>query len=1198
MFGCICAKGLVLGTYNGLVIEKAVWLSEERIEMRFRSIKPALVICCLLSALFFPVFAASIASSEAFGENAPSASGISWDGTVCTLSGVVNADDLFSEIDSHRTSVTKVILEPDYFIMFQSFTPYNLDSLFANCTQLTSVEGKFFASYVESAESMFENCTSLQSINCDFTTMRREKPLVSLKNMFKGCSALTSVSAGSFNVEDCASLEGVFDGCSSLPKVALTRNTNVASPVSCVNMFRNCASLTSVSNTGEDALNLNGVYYMSGMFQGCTSLQDIHLVRNAEASQTPSSAYTIDSMFQGCTGFEELSLEQFSLSSIGSINNVFKDCTNLSLLNIRGWINNHTFTDTGAFDGCTDLHDFIVSASYVPTLESGFAYGENWFPQAETAKEVNPITGRDAFVTYQAAHPNTVIEYWIAITITYDANGGEFSDETTSRAIPTQYDSPVTYITAAQLVRSGYTLEGWADTATATTPTLDPDNLPQAISSPTTYYAVWQVNQVTVDFNTGQGKFPDQSSTWATTGIATSSLALPPNNPVLSGYDFAGWAATSGASTPDIIPGKPETIPLYKDAAEHYYAVWRVDNTVLFVANGGLFPDGTGSAVTSGHASETLRLPVNQPTRYNYTFDGWATTESAVLPDLDPTSLPTYDNASSTYYAVWQENTKTITFNANGGTWDGTATSKTTTGKLSAICELPETPTRDQYDFLGYATSQGATLPEIVPSDVKTYPTYSQAASTYYAVWVLDTTVVFNANGGTFPSTGAYTYTETGGMQETISLPEQPTRSYFKFLGWADSRTATTPTLDPQNLPNFDTAEGIYYAVWQAATDTVTFHANGGKFADGQDVSATQGPSTSLITLPDSPTWTEHVFLGWSEAQGSRTPEIVPQDTSTYPEYRFAASDYYAVWGSEYTVAFNANQGVFPDGTRVHVEEGDPLTILVLPKSPTRDLYEFLGWADTQGALEPNMPHPLPTFQDASATYYAVWRHVAAHWVEDANGWRYMDDSGNFYTSCWATIDGQSYYFKDDSYRADAGWLTISGQTYYFYANGSHAAGWTVIDDAWHYFNDDGALQTGWIIDHGQWYYLNPDGTSATGWIDSGGQWYYLDPNGVMVSGWQWIDENWFYFFSSGEAARYYWLWDNTSWYYLDGRGYMLHWGWQWIDGAWYCFSDSGSMRTGWIWDGAWYYCYSNGVMARNTWVGGYYVNDSGRWVR
>lgn len=911
-------------------------------------------------------------------------------------------------------------------------------------------------------------------------------------------------------------------------------------------------------------------------------------------------------------------------------------------------------TDGGAFpDKTTEWSEVgsVTTQIQLPKEEPSRQYYkfDGWSSLKDaTTPELDPNnlpTFADAKRTYYAV--------WdpLAKTVTFDAFGGEFADKTTTEVESGEQDTYMTYPSVP--TRLGYTFLGWSTTQTEQTITIDPKDpatLPKFGAAASNYYAVWSENWMTVTFNAGaDGTFDGGSQTVTTSGYSQNSLKLP-TNPAKEHYTFAGWAKTDGATIPDITPGQTEGLPLYIQAAETYFAVWRKDNEVHFSARpGGVFPDGSVSYMTEGTPEQTIKLPAgeNVPQRSGYKLIGWATTEGATTPELDPSSLPTYGEVSGvTYFAVWEELTNTITFDANGdgATFPGGATQKQVTGPLSESILLPDEPTRAGYGFVGWAPTKTATRPQIVPEDISTYPNYGEASKTYYAVWVANKHIIFYAGSGEFPQTHSKYWSEDATAGEQIGVPEPPQLVYFTFIGWSSLPGATTPEfVNASDAPLAENAAQYYYAIWDANEQVVNFHANGGEYSDGSDTVSVHGDADQTVKLPTSPKREDYTFGGWALTKDAKQPTIIPSDADTYPTYAealAAGGNYYAFWLSEEEVMFNAGIGKFPDGDRVKVMVGDKDDPIMVPsQNPEAPNYEFRGWTDVEGGDTPNLPHPYPTYGQASEIYYAVYEHTSAHWVIDDTGTRYMDSNGNFLQGEWATIDGVDYYFKDDTYMANNGWLTIQGKDYYFYSDGSHATGWVQIDGTWYYFGEDGFKETGWIMYAGQWYYLNQDGSIATGWLYLNGQTYYLALNdGAMVEDWQWIDDAWYYFEDgSGEMYHYVWSWIGNGWYYFEGDGRMCksgwfwietawyvfdnsgvmykdgwYWivdawyylgysgdmyrGWQWLSNAWYYLGDDGWMRTGWLWDGGWYYLTSSGNMVTNKRVDGYWVNKSGLW--
>lgn len=145
--------------------------------------------------------------------------------------------------------------------------------------------------------------------------------------------------------------------------------------------------------------------------------------------------------------------------------------------------------------------------------------------------------------------------------------------------------------------------------------------------------------------------------------------------------------------------------------------------TVSYNANGG---SGAPASQTA-KAGKVITLSTTIPTRSGYTFKGWNSnsTSSVVLYKAGQSIAVNY---SQTLYAVWQLNTYTITYNANGGENAPSKSTKThgVTLKLST-----QKPTRKNYTFLGWSTSQTATTAAYESGANFT----TNANTTLYAVW-------------------------------------------------------------------------------------------------------------------------------------------------------------------------------------------------------------------------------------------------------------------------------------------------------------------------------------------------------------------------------------------------------------------------------------------------------------------------------
>lgn len=173
----------------------------------------------------------------------------------------------------------------------------------------------------------------------------------------------------------------------------------------------------------------------------------------------------------------------------------------------------------------------------------------------------------------------------------------------------------------------------------------------------------------------------------------------------LTGIDTMGASNVMTISTSFSVPAKPSY-------------------TVKYNANGG---SGAPSNQTKWYGTN-LTLSSTKPTRTGYTFAGWNTDASGT--GTNYASGATYSgNAALTLYAKWTLITYTVSYDANGGS----GAPGNQTKSYGVDLTLAQTiPTKDNYNFVGWATSANGTA---AYSAGGTYTT--NAGVTLYAVWEL-----------------------------------------------------------------------------------------------------------------------------------------------------------------------------------------------------------------------------------------------------------------------------------------------------------------------------------------------------------------------------------------------------------------------------------------------------------------------------
>lgn len=214
----------------------------------------------------------------------------------------------------------------------------------------------------------------------------------------------------------------------------------------------------------------------------------------------------------------------------------------------------------------------------------------------------------------------------------------------------------------------------------------------------------------------GQSSFsvPSGGGSWVWTNIGNTKTfrVTMPNS---------GQAKTIGISASINTGVNPPTISA---TGAHALSAVTWQWTISYNANGGY---GAPASQIKTYGSN-LTISSTKPTRSGYTFKGWATSPTGGVAYTPGSTFST--NATTTLYAVWGINEFVVSYNANGGT--GAPASQTKTYGVNLTLSSTK-PTRTNYSFLGWATSQSASAPQYAPG--ATY--INNESVTLYAVWNL-----------------------------------------------------------------------------------------------------------------------------------------------------------------------------------------------------------------------------------------------------------------------------------------------------------------------------------------------------------------------------------------------------------------------------------------------------------------------------
>ena len=241
------------------------------------------------------------------------------------------------------------------------------------------------------------------------------------------------------------------------------------------------------------------------------------------------------------------------------------------------------------------------------------------------------------------------------------------------------------------------------------------------------------------------------------------------------GYNVVGWNINASATTSSWNANTNKN-----NVNGTYYPIVKAKTIKVIFYRNASTSDSTTATQTFTYGVSGQTFSNKGWTNTGHTMAGWARSKTAttkdynVLSGVNDTWIDKYA-PSIDLYAVWNKNTYTISYDANGGSGAPTVQTKTHDTDLTLTTS---TPTRNGYTFDGWNTKSDGSGTNYSAGGKFT----TNANTTLYAKWKQSTyTLRYNDNGGSGCSSQTKTITPGNNLGELCT----PSRSgYWYFEGW------------------------------------------------------------------------------------------------------------------------------------------------------------------------------------------------------------------------------------------------------------------------------------------------------------------------------------------------------------------------------------------------------------------------------
>jgi len=493
----------------------------------------------------------------------------------------------------------------------------------------------------------------------------------------------------------------------------------------------------------------------------------------------------------------------------------------------------------------------------------------------------------------------------------YNGNGNTGGTAPIDPKSPYPAGTTVSIAGPGTLSQTGFTFTGWNTTIDGTGQAYAPGAIYTTTSSGITFHAQWSRDAIfyllSYDPNGATGNVPAPPTLYpAQTKIyVLGNTGLPPLS--LTNYTFKGWNTAANGLGFSYSAGQPFFI--LSDTT--LYAQWTINNSFVltYAANPptGTTVSGTVPAGPTSYYAPNLTATVlgntGLLTIVGYSFINWNTAANG--------SGTAYDSifnkfitltADTTLYAQWVALASyPVAYAPNGGTGASPAPSTFYySGYLVTVLS-------NTYSYINRSFSYWNTLSNGGGASYNPTNTFTiSTATTLYAQWTMNYSVLYNANGGTGPiPTDPTLYVPLSRV--TVIAPNTTAfiRIGFSFTTWNTQvgGGASYNPFGPTNSTFIISSNTSLYAQWTSTNWPLTYNSNGGTGTLVDPSSPYPNYSTVTIFTQSTITRPSFSFNNWNTVSDGSGLTYVPNTTLVIS----TAINLYAQWLPYVTLTYNTN---------------------------------------------------------------------------------------------------------------------------------------------------------------------------------------------------------------------------------------------------------------------------------------------------